>query len=263
MDLIKHSQMLPDKPTAADTADWYRLGDSVEKHGRHMKRQAVAAEYNSGRNMAAWYRETGLTQNQGEALLAEAKDCGMKLPGQSRIPDEALRLSEAMPSGRTTREYAKAEPEVREVIKEIIKEDPDREIKAAEIRELREENERLAKEAIEGRIAANERDKLREQVISLTDDNSAKDLEAARKEADALLNTVQTLNRQIQNLTTKAFTHNDPHFIEQLGKAIEQLSADFNYKSSQIMVDPFESSSDYSSGATRSEVRVLDVTHSY
>ena len=56
MDLIKHSQLLPEKPTAADTADWYRLGDAVEKHGRHMKRQAVAAEYNSGRdNMAAWY----------------------------------------------------------------------------------------------------------------------------------------------------------------------------------------------------------------
>lgn len=56
MELIKHSQLLPDKPTAADTADWYRIGDSVEKHGRHMKRQAVAAEYNSDRNMEAWYR---------------------------------------------------------------------------------------------------------------------------------------------------------------------------------------------------------------
>ena len=252
--------MLPDKPTAADTADWYRLGDSVEKHGRHMKRQAVAAEYNSGRdNMAAWYREIGIDEREGRRLLTEARD--LELIGDMTPSTPAL--SQSLPTMRAAREYAKAEPEVKEVIKEIIKEDPQVKISAAEIRELREENERLAKEAIEGRIAANERDKLREQVVSLTNDNSVKDLEAARKEADALLNTVQTLNRQIQNLTTKAFTHNDPHFIEQLSKAIEQLSADFNYKSSQIMVDPFESSSDYSGGATRSEVRVLDVTHSY
>lgn len=252
--------MLPDKPTAADTADWYRLGDSVEKHGRHMKRQAVAAEYNSGRNMAAWFAEVNLTEAAGRHLLDEAKKLELL---QDEPTLHAVKVSQALPTAPAVREYAKAEPEVREVIKEIIKEDPNREIKEAEIRELREENERLAKEAIEGRIAANERDKLREQVVSLTNDNSVKDLEAARKEADALLNTVQTLNRQIQNLTTKAFTHNDPHFIEQLSKAIEQLSADFNYKSSQIMVDPFESSSDYSGGATRSEVRVLDVTHSY
>ena len=261
--------MLPDKPTAADTADWYRLGDSVEKHGRHMKRQAVAAEYNSGRNMAAWCRELALSVNEKDALVNECKLlalCPEKKPVEPtafQASPEAESVSASLESRDAAREYAKAEPEVREVIKEIIKEDPQVKISAAEIRELREENERLAKEAIEGRIAANERDKLREQVVSLTNDNSVKDLEAARKEADALLNTVQTLNRQIQNLTTKAFTHNDPHFIEQLGKAIEQLSADFNYKSSQIMVDPFESSSDYSGGATRSEVRVLDVTHSY
>jgi hypothetical protein len=260
-DLIKSTQQLPVKPTAADTADWYRLGDSVEKHGRHMKRQAVAAEYNSGRNMEAWYREVSLTSDAGRQLLGEARK--LELTDVSSGHSDAPQLSQALPTRHAALEYAKAEPEVREVIKEIIKEDPDREIKATEIRDLREENERLAKEAIEGRIAMNDRDKLREQINALTQDNSTKDLEAARKEADALLNTIHTLDRQIKNLTTKTFTHNDPHFLEQLGKKIEKLSADFNYKSSQIVADKFESPSDYSSGSSGSEIRVIDAVYTY
>lgn len=52
-------------------------------------------------------------------------------------------LSQALPTARAACEYAKAEPEIREVIKEIIKEDPDKEIKAAEIRRLRQENNDL------------------------------------------------------------------------------------------------------------------------
>jgi hypothetical protein len=109
----------------------------------------------------------------------------------------------------------------------------------------------------------NDRDKLREQVNALTQDNSVKDLEAARKEADALLNTIHTLDRQIKNLTTKTFTHNDPHFLEQLSKKIEQLSTDFNYKSAQCVATPFETTSSYSGGSSGSEVRVIDAVYTY
>lgn len=134
MDLVHQpDRALPINPTAADTSDWYRLGDATEKHGRHMKRQAVAAEYNSGRNMEAWYREIELPSGSGRELLGEAKACGLL----SDMSDSSV--SQALPTARAAREYAKAEPEVREVIKEIIKEDPEAEIKAAEIRRLRSE----------------------------------------------------------------------------------------------------------------------------
>ena len=64
-----------------------------------------------------------------------------------------------MPTKRAALEYAKAEPEVREVIKEIIKEDPEAEIKAAEIRRLRQENNDLIR-----RIGAAETTTVREFV---------------------------------------------------------------------------------------------------
>ena len=75
-DLLKLTgeSSLPHSPTASDTADWYRLGDAVEKHGRHMKRQAVAAEYNSGRNMAAWCRELGTSEGTMREILTEARN---------------------------------------------------------------------------------------------------------------------------------------------------------------------------------------------
>lgn len=157
MDLIKHSQLLPEKPTAADTADWYRLGDSVEKHGRHMKRQAVAAEYNSGReNMAAWYREIGIDERVGRALLTEARNLSLIGPAGPSSPE----LSEALPTRAAATEYAKAEPEVQAKIKYITQEDPQAEFKAAEIRRLRKENDDLIR-----RIGAAEENNIREIVI--------------------------------------------------------------------------------------------------
>ena len=48
----------------------------------------------------------------------------------------------AMPTVHAQREFLKAPPEVREVIKEIIKEDPEAEIKAAEIKRLKAELKR-------------------------------------------------------------------------------------------------------------------------
>jgi hypothetical protein len=252
-ELLRTTQQLPDKPTAADTADWYRLGDAVEKHGRHMKRQAVAAEYISGRNMEAWYREIGLPSDTGRGLLSEARSLG--LCDVSHSPA----LSEALPTARAAREYAKAEPEIREVIKEQITLNG-KVYTAAEIKALSDE---LSTEAIQGRIAMNDRDKLREQLQALTQDTSSKDLEQARKAADALFNSIQVLARDISKLSTNFFTHNDPHFIQQIGEAITDLSASFNYKSEQVVLGTSEPPTSYSGGATGSEVRVIDITHSY
>ena len=134
-DIIPSDRSLPVNPTAADTSNWYRLGDAVEKHGRHMKRQAVAAEYNSGRNMAAWCRELGTSEGTMREILTEARN--LELVGDA--PFVTTKVSAALPTQAAAREYAKAEPEVREVIKEIIKEDPEAEIKAAEIKRLRQE----------------------------------------------------------------------------------------------------------------------------
>ena len=264
-DLLKLTgeSSLPHSPTASDTADWYRLGDAVEKHGRHMKRQAVAAEYNSGRdNMAAWYREINLPESQGRELLNEARQVDMI----GSAADGSV--SQALPTKRAAREYAKAEPEVREVIKEIIKEDPNAEIKAAEIKKLREQvaalndqAQMLAYEANEGRVAANQRDKLREQLEALTQDTSTKDLEEARQELDSLYTSILTVSRNINKLSTKVFTHNDPQFINKVQQALTSVVQDFSDRAAQVVLDPSDSIPCDSSGAAGSEVRVLDITY--
>lgn len=71
----------------------------------HMKRQAVAAEYNSGRNMAAWYRDSQFSERHGRELLTEARE--LELIG---APAPNPVLSEAIPTRTAAREYAKAEP---------------------------------------------------------------------------------------------------------------------------------------------------------
>lgn len=252
MDLIKHSQLLPDKPTAADTADWYRLGDSVEKHGRHMKRQAVAAEYNSSREMNSWYLEIGITIDAGKQLLGEARKVELLNPGV-----DAVHLSQALPTSKAVREYAKAEPEVRMEIREQVTLNG-KTYTAAEIKAL---NNDLATEAMEGRIAMNDRDKLREQLNALTEDNGSKDLEEARKEIDALYTSILTVSRNINNLSTKVFTHNDTQYITKIQQALEGVVSDFTDKAEQVIAFSTESPSDYSSGAAGSEVRIIDVTY--
>jgi len=136
------------------------MGDALEKTGRHYKRMAVAAEHMSGREMNSWYREVGITIDAGKALLDEAKKLhlvGEVGPAHS-IP--AAQLSEAMPSGKAVREYHKAPPEVKEIIVEKIITDPNIEIKEAEIRKLRKENDDLIR-----RVSATETNNIRETVI--------------------------------------------------------------------------------------------------
>lgn len=262
---ITEQQHLPANATASDTADWYRLGDAVEKHGRHMKRQAVAAEYNSGRNMEAWYRELGIDSGNSRNILMECRGLGLLSPtGDS----QAEQLSQAIPTKRAALDYAKAEPEVKEIIKEIIREDPEAEIKAAEIKKLRdqvaalnEQAQMLAYEANEGRVAMNQRDKLREQLEAVSQDTSTKDLEEARAELDSLYNSIVFDFRKINLLSTKVFTHNDPAFISKVEQALEANLLAFRDRAAQIILEPLDSPTSYNGGAAGSEVRVLDITH--
>ena len=195
----------------------------------------------------------------------EAHDLG--LTNDMSLPD-GEQLSQSMPTQKAAREYAKAEPEVREVIKEIIKEDPNAEIKAAEIKKLREQvaalndqAQMLAYEANEGRVAANQRDKLREQLEALTQDTSTKDLEEARQELDSLYTSILTVSRNINKLSTKVFTHNDPQFINKVQQALSSVVQDFSDRAAQVVLDPSDSIPCDSSGAAGSEVRVLDITY--
>lgn len=128
---------LPSQPTAAQTAEHYRLGHLAENLGRHMKRQAVAAEYNSGRNnMAAWYREIGISERSGRELLTEARE--LELIGAG-APNPVL--SESIPTRTAAREYAKASPEVREKIREKIEEDSNATFTAKQVKELAQPTE--------------------------------------------------------------------------------------------------------------------------
>lgn len=203
---------LPTNPTASDTADWYRLGDAVEKHGRHMKRQAVAAEYNSGREMKAWFKLIGQPEPTMRSLLQEAHDLG--LTNVATLP-ASPELSQALPTQSAAREYAKAEPEVKEIIKEIIREDPEVEIKAAQIRELMEERERLLTDALMGRRLMAENEELKAQLNTITD-NEATKLQEAKRELDMFGQSIMALAREVDSLSVTAFTYNDPSYVHQL-----------------------------------------------
>jgi hypothetical protein len=82
----------------------------------------LPAEYNSGRNMEEWYREVGLSSDAGRALLLESKHLGLVGSAHSDAPQ----LSQALPTSHAAREYAKAEPEVKEIIKERCLQAPGR-----------------------------------------------------------------------------------------------------------------------------------------
>jgi len=150
---------LPKNPTLAQTTECYRMGDALEKTGRHYKRMAAAAEYLSGRVMEEWYREVGITSDVGVGLLGEAKKLHLLSdPSAGRGAPE--QLSQAMPTKRAVTEYHKAPPEVKEIIVEKIINDPNIEIKEAEILELRKENDDLIR-----RVSAAETNNIRETVI--------------------------------------------------------------------------------------------------
>jgi hypothetical protein len=103
--------------------------------------------------MEDWYREVGLDSGNSRNLLMECRGFGMLSPtGDS----DSERLSQALPTKRAGQEYAKAEPEVKEIIKEIIREDPEAELKAAEIKKLKAELKR-SQEETESAVQRNNR----------------------------------------------------------------------------------------------------------
>ena len=117
---------LPENPTQEQTIQLYRVGEGLEQAGRHCKRVAVAAEYLSGRDMREWCKLVGITENQKDQLVAEAK--GMGLAPQVKPPKnlaarqkfepipEASQLSQSMPTRDAAREFAKSDPIVKEAI---------------------------------------------------------------------------------------------------------------------------------------------------
>lgn len=116
-----------------DTKELYLAGCQLEEYGRHFKRLAVAAEYNSGRNMEAWYREVGLSSGSGRELLGEVRKFGLLSAGAD---SDSWNLSQALPSKHAVREYAKAPDSVKESIKTEISKDPNRTFSAKEINGL-------------------------------------------------------------------------------------------------------------------------------
>ena len=240
MDLITQDKVLPVNPTSADTSNWYRLGDAVEKHGRHMKRQAVAAEYNSGRNMAAWCRELGTSEGTMREILTEARN--LELVGDA--PFVTTKVSAALPTQAAAREYAKAEPEIREVIKEIIKEDPEAEIKVAEIKRLRAElaatqqaNEEYCSEALFGRSLIAENESLKSQLDAVTNNDSTQ-LAEARKTLDLFGQDILSLARQIDAMSNSTFTHNDQSYLDQIESHLATLAIAFQRRREAFCVQP-------------------------
>jgi hypothetical protein len=167
------------------------------------------------REMNSWYLEIGITIDAGKQLLGEARK--LHLTEVSNGHSDAPQLSQSLPTRHAALEYAKAEPEVREVIKEQVTLNG-KTYTAKEIKALTDE---LSTEAMEGRIAANDRDKLRSQLDAVSQDTTTKDLESARKELDALFTSILTVSRNITNLSSKAFTHNDSEFITRIGQQLE------------------------------------------
>ena len=241
MDLITQDKVLPVNPTSADTSNWYRLGDAVEKHGRHMKRQAVAAEYNSGREMKAWFALIEQPEPTMRTLLQEAHDLG--LTNAAALP-ATPELSQALPTRSAAREYAKAEPEIREVIKEIIKEDPEAEIKAAEIKRLRAElaatqqaNEEYCSEALFGRSLIAENESLKSQLDAVTNNDSTQ-LAEARKTLDLFGQDILSLARQIDAMSNSTFTHNDQSYLDQIESHLATLAIAFQRRREAFCVQP-------------------------
>lgn len=211
------------------TIDLYRVGEALEQTGRHYKRLAVAAEYNQcqleeGRTMEAWYRKVGLTSDAGRQLLGEARKLELDV---STGHSDAPQLSQALPTRHAALEYAKAEPEVKEVIKEIIKEDPNAQISAQKIKQLQQEKEELIADAMRGRKLMAENQQLKEQLDAVTNNESAA-LQSARQELDLFGQEVMALARQIDSLSTNVFTHNDPSYLAQIQQHLVSLSDGFS-----------------------------------
>lgn len=94
-------------------------------------------------------------------IAATAEVFQLEPSSASESVDQIAATAEvSLPTARAQREFLRAEPEVKEVIIEKMVADPQAEIKAAEIRRLRKENDELIR-----RVGAAETNNIRETVI--------------------------------------------------------------------------------------------------
>lgn len=114
-----------------DTKELYLAGCQLEEYGRHFKRLAVAAEYNSGRSMEAWYRELRIPEETGRMFVKECRRVGL-----IGVVTPTPEVSKALLTQMAAREYAKAPDSVKESIKTEISKDPNRTFSAKEINGL-------------------------------------------------------------------------------------------------------------------------------
>lgn len=85
----------------------YKSGRLIEQRGRHMRRQAVAAEYNSGRVMTRFAKDVGTPIRTIRDLLNEARNFGMLNSDVTTSPEDAAAFSEACPTQADAREWAR------------------------------------------------------------------------------------------------------------------------------------------------------------
>tara|TARA_R100000664_G_C2735683_1_gene125197 strand:- start:473 stop:1273 length:801 start_codon:yes stop_codon:yes gene_type:complete len=210
------------------TIDVFNIGDALEKTGRHYKRVAIAAEYLSGRNMEEFYREVGITSDTGRTLILEAKTFGLTV---RTAHNDSYKLSQAIPGSRAANEFKKLPQEVKEVIREKIVQDPSL---LLTIKDLKEENERLAKDALDGRRIAAKVDELQSQLNAVTN-NEATTLAEAKRELDFTLQEFMSWQRKIDSLSNNLFTHNDPNTITQLESVLTVILQSFIRRKEQFI----------------------------
>ena len=180
--------------------------------------------------MEEFYREVGISSNVGCNLLGEARTFGLTL---GTAQNDSYKLSQAIPGSRAAKEFKKLPEEVKEVIREKIKIVPDPSL-VLTIKDLTEENERLAKKALDGRRLAAQNDELQSQLNAVTN-NEATTLAEAKRELDFTLQEFMSWQRKIDSLSNNLFTHNDPNTITQLESVLTVILQSFIRRKEQFI----------------------------
>jgi DNA gyrase/topoisomerase IV subunit B len=178
--------------------------------------------------MEEFYREVGISSSVGCNLLGEARTFGLTL---GTPQNDSYKLSQAIPGSSPAKEFKKLPQEVKEVIREKIVQDPSL---VLTIKDLKEENERLAKDALDGRRIAAQVDELQSQLNAVTN-NEATTLAEAKRELDFTLQEFMSWQRKIDSLSNNLFTHNDPNTITQLESVLTVILQSFIRRKEQFI----------------------------
>ncbi len=143
-------------------------------------------------------------------------------------------MSQAIPGSRASTEFKTLTPEVKEVIREKIVQDPSL---VLTIKDLKAENERLAKQSLDAKCVLSQNEDLKSQLDALTNNQSQTLLES-RDEAERLLIEIASLQRQIDSLSTQFFTFNDNTIIDKIQHLLTVIPTSFNRRTEQIIQEP-------------------------